>query len=110
MVKWFINNKEVSLKEYKNYLEGDKHVVDVVEEKEIKIKNETEKLFDELTNNVGFSHKRANKVIEIYKSKKDLIPDLSSLPFEDVENETLVKYFGNKTNKKKKKEIEMGDE
>lgn len=109
MARWFIENKEVTLQEYKNYLKGDKNVVDVVEKEEIKIKSEAEKLFDELTNNVGFSHKRANKVIEVYKSKEDLISDLDSLPFEDVENETLVKYFGKKTKTKKKKETEIGD-
>ena len=102
MAKWFINNKEVSLKEYKNYLKGDEHVIDTVEEEEIKIKSKTDLLFDELTNEVGFSYKRANKVIEIYKSKDDLIDDLKALPFEKIENETLVKYFGKKTKKKKK--------
>ena len=104
MAKWFINNKEVSLKEYKNYLKGDEHIVDIVEEEEIKVKSKIEEWFDELTNKVGFSHKRADKVIEIYKSKTDLIKDLSHLPFNEIENETLVKYFGKKTKKKKVKE------
>ena len=108
MAKWFINNKEVSLKEYKNYLKGDKHIVDIVEEEEIKVKSEFDKLFDELTNKVGFSHKRADKVIELYKSREDLVKDLATLPFEEIENETLVKYFGKKT-KKKVKEIKSED-
>ena len=109
MAKWFINNKEVSLKEYKNYLKGDEHVVDIVEKEEIKIKSEAEKLFDELVNKVGFSYKRADKVIEVYKSKEDLVKDLDSLPFEKIENETLVKYFGKETKKKVKKTIKSED-
>ena len=110
MAKWFINNKEVLLKDYKNYLKGDKHVVDIVEEEEIKVKSKTDELFDELTNKVGFSYKRAKKVIEIYESKKDLIKDLSKLPFNKIENETLVKYYGKKTKVEKiKKTIKSED-
>jgi len=105
MAKWFIGNKEVSLKEYRNYLDGDKNIVDVVEKEEVKVKSEVDKLFEELTNKVGFSHKRAEKVIKLYKSKEDLLNDLDSLPFDKIENETLVKYFGKKTKKKKIKEI-----
>jgi len=106
MAKWFINDKEVTLREYKNFLKGDKNVIDVVEKEEIKIKSNSELLFEELTNEVGFSHKRANKVIEIYKSKDELIDNLEKLPFEKIENETLVKYFGKKIKKKVKKIIE----
>ena len=105
MAKWYINNKEVTLKEFKNYLKGDEHTVDIVEEEEIKVKSESDKLFDELTGKVGFSHKRAEKVIEIYKSKEDLIKDLTALPFEEIENELLGKYFSKKTKKKIKKII-----
>ena len=111
MAIWFIEGKEVSLKEFKNYLRGDSNVVeDVVEKEENKVKTKTEELFDELTNNVGFSHKRAKKVTEEYKSKKDLIDNLKELPFSKVENETLISYFGKKVIKKIKKKENKGEE
>jgi len=84
MAKWFIGDKEVTLKEYKNFLKGDKNVVDIVEIEELKIKSESDKLFEELTNKVGFSHKRAEKVIKEYDCKKSLIENLNNLPFNEI--------------------------
>lgn len=106
MAEWFIGNKNVTLKEFKEYLKGDKNVVDVVEKEEEKIKSEEDKLFEELTNKVGFSYKRAHKVTAEFKSKKELIENIDELPFNEIENNTLVNYFGKKKKKKVKKTME----
>ncbi len=69
----------------------------------IEEKKDKEDLFDELVNIVGFSVKRANKVLGVFKSKEELLNGLSDLPFEKIENDLLLKTYQKK--KKKSKEV-----
>jgi hypothetical protein len=103
MAKFYIGNKEVSASEYINFLEGDTNVVDIVEKEEIKVKTESEEFFEELTQIVGFSFKRANKVLEVFKTKNELVGNLDKLPFSEIENKTLIDFY--KASSKKERTI-----
>lgn len=64
----------------------------------------TQELVAELVNVVGFSPKRATKITNIFKSKKELLDNLSKLPtsLEPIETETLVAYYGDRKQPKLK--------
>jgi len=66
-------------------------------------------LLKELVNEVGFSNKRAAKVVKVFISKKELLKSLDSLPFEKIENELLVKHYRKSLKKKKVKQSEVSD-
>ncbi len=72
--------------------------VDEVKDEEVIAESEEardkRKLYDELVNKAGFSRKRAEKIIGVYKSRKDLLSeDIDKLPFEQVEIDALKAYY-----------------
>lgn len=76
-----------------------------VHEKEI-IMSEEEKskkeFIKELNEKAGISLKRAEKIVKKFGNKIALLDNIDKLPFEKIENEALIAYYGKKIPKKTK--------
>lgn len=57
-------------------------------------KKAKEALMDELVSKVGFSKTRAEKVVKVYPSTKELLKAIKKLPFSETENKVLRAYYG----------------
>ena len=62
-------------------------------EAKYELDRKTKELRSELVNEVGFSQKRANKVIAVYSTREDLMKNLDKDSFEKIENELLKEYY-----------------
>lgn len=69
--------------------------LELVEDKKVKVtEKEQENPFKkELIEEVGFSEKRAEKVIDVYKSKEDMLKERENLPFEKVEVDAIKAFY-----------------
>ena len=58
------------------------------------VQKEMKKLRNELVNEVGLSDVRASKVLAKFPNKKLLLENLNKLPFEKIENEAILRFYG----------------